>query len=805
MQIYKADKSTALAITESNKQASAKAQSLPARVIAEIALPESTNFYILYDSILTAVASADKFGIKIGKTVNKINGVSLVEKVNTPTFEKALANYEYIIGETGVTAEDLLGYAVELDLEDKLAVDSEVTLTTQEGAVTSISSLTSPAETKSTKVISDSTSPILEAITIQTSSTAQSIVLLFNKKIVTVDKGKILVQDENNKYLVDEAETNEKTVLLSFTSVLPKGANIMVTLLAQAVQDQAGNFNAEDNKGKVGIVGTNVPDDRSGPTITAVSANDGENTKVVVTFSETVTVVDETKFKVQVAQGVGTASAATTSYGDATAPKSAKVETGADGQVTLTLESAFAEGNTIEVTLEAGAVQDSEKNNNEILTTASEESRTVVSDGTGPTITGVSANSGANTTVIVAFSEALGTTIDASKFKVQVNGGTAVAPRSAVSGTDAHKITLTLATAFVAGNTIKVSLEAGAVQDSEKNNNKVDSEGSSATVLDSTKPIITAVSANDKENKKVVVAFSEAVIIVELQKFKVQVAGRTAITPSNAELGTGDDGHKVTLTLGTAFEVGNIIKVSLEANAVQDSASKSKNNEAIEATTIVGDTTGPKITGIRGNDGDASIVAVSFNEVVRVLDARKFKVQVGTGDGNTSEASKEYATAKAIQKDNATIHTIGALTESHIVHIRLSAAFAVGNIIKVTLDAGAVEDTASPTANENIEDSTGSETTIRDGTGPTITGLSANDGANTQIIVSFNEALESTIDASKFKVQVNDGLVVAAKSAVVGTGDDSNKVTLTVATAFAAGNTIKVTLEKNAVQDEVQE
>ena len=49
------------------------------------------------------------------------------------------------------------------------------------------------------------------------------------------------------------------------------------------------------------------------------------------------------------------------------------------------------------------------KNSNKALTTVSEANTTLVSDGTGPIITKISANDGANTKVVVEFDEALGT------------------------------------------------------------------------------------------------------------------------------------------------------------------------------------------------------------------------------------------------------------------------------------------------------------------------------------------------------------------------------------------------------------
>ena len=341
--VYKADKSTAFAITESNNQVSAKAQTLPPQVITTIALPDSTNFYVLYDTEISAVAK-DKFEI----ADNKITKVSLVEKEQgaTKTLTKALAHYEYILGDAGITVDDFLGYVVGIDLENTLAKDSEVTVTTQKDAVTSIGGATSGETTNTVTVIADST----------------------------------------------------------------------------------------------------------GPTITEVIAHDGAPTKVVVAFSEALgTTIALAKFKVQVNEGT------------AVAPSSA-VAGAASHQVILTLSSAFAVDNTIKVTLEAGAVEDTLANKSVALETATSESSTVVKDGTAPKMTGLSVNDTLTTKVVVVFDEAV-TVVDSTKFKIQINDGAIVAASSAVAGTEAeaHKITLTLSTSFAIGNTIKVTLDEGAV------------------------------------------------------------------------------------------------------------------------------------------------------------------------------------------------------------------------------------------------------------------------------------------------------------------------------------------------------
>ena len=635
-------------------------------------------------------------------------------------------------------------------------------------------------------IVADDIAPTITGVSANDGANTKVVVAFSETLGSTINASKFKIQVNEGtatapKSAVAGVGVDGNKVTLTVATAFAAGNTIKVTLEVGAVEDTVtpiANKNIEDSEGKEATVSDGIA-----PTITEASANDGANTKVIIVFSEAVQDLDKDKFKATkngVTQKINTI---------------AVVET---NKLALTLEEVFKAGDTIGITLQAGAVKDTVGNESIVLSTA-----TKVSDATLPYIVGISTNNGANTKVVVAFSEAV-TVVDGTKFKVQVNEKTAENPQSTDVGTgeDSNKVTLNMAVPFVAGDTIKVTLDAEAVEDSENNKNENLTTASTTTVLDATLPYIVGISANDKTNTKVVVAFSEALgSTIDASKFKVQVNEGTAVAPRSAEVGTGADSNKATLTLVAPFAAGNTIKVTLEAGAVEDS--QNNKNEILttataQSTAIAIDGTPPTITEVSANDGANTKVVVAFSEAVTVKEASKFKVQVAQGSGSASEATTTYATALAITANNA---VVGTGVSANKVTLTLSKEFALGNTIKVTFDAEAVSDKTGNT-NEALTTATAQSTAIvSDGIAPTITQVSANDGADTKVVVEFSEALGNTINASKFKVQVNEGTTVAIRSAVVGIGDDSNKVTLTVAPAFVVGNTIKVTLDAGATSD----
>ena len=875
-----------------------KAQEVPAKVIATIAAPGTNKLYVLYDTQIKTVAAAAKFTINSGKksnlTENLVTGTSIVDKARTKEVKQALAQYGYILEESGLSIEDVLGYVIELIVTTPLQVGETTESSMEADAVKSISSKETPAESGITGTVEEDTSPPkLQSIAITSTTEAQSIELLFDKTITVLAQDKIIVQEGNNFFRITTAtrsKTNSKELQITLANSLEAGATIKVTLEAGAVQDIAGNSNEVDSTGKTGTVGNQIPTDTTAPTMTEISANDSSNTTVIVEFSEAVKNIDKDKFavsnngvqqiidkaevgtgtdakkvtltlkgafskgnKIAVTLGVpavvdnagnaNTKGSSTTTVLDTSKPilqdirattantkvvvvgyneavknpnkanikvtigskdqtiNSVQVGTGDKAkEITLTLAEVFKAGDMITVTLEAGAVADNADN-----ASAKVSKTTTVLDESLPYIISVSANDGANTKVIVEFSESV-KDIDATKFKVQVEQGTGSASAASakyktalaiptnnaktVTG-DAKKVELTLESAFTVNNTIKVTLEAGAVADTADNKNVIDSTGKTAIVSDGTAPTISKISANESKNTTVIVEFSEAVTKPDNSKFRVQINSGGLLTPSTAVAGA--DENKVTLTLATAFTVGNTIKVTLEAGAVEDTTKNKNVKDSTGKTATVSDGIAPTMTGISANDGADKTVIVEFSEAVTVEDATKFKIQVLQGSGSKSAATGYYnSVLSSIKANNATIVT----GDTKKVRLTLEREFTINNTITITLEAGAVADTAD---NKNVIDSTGKTATVSDGTAPTISKIIANESKNTTVIVEFSEAVKNP-DQAKIKVTIGSK-DQTINSVQVGTGDKAKEITLTLAEAFKAGDTIKVTLEAGAVQD----
>ena len=642
------------------------------------------------------------------------------------------------------------------------------------------------ATTQSTTIVADATGPTITEISANDGARTQ-VVVTFNEAVKALDQTKFTATTNNVTQVISSAtigtgnDTNK--VILTLATAFKASNTIGITLQAGAIKDNIGNESG------VLSMATTVTD-VSKPIIQGISATTLANTRIIVGYNEAVKDIDQAKFTV-------------TKNSETQAISSVEIGTGSDtNKITLVLTTAFTKGDTIAITTSAGAVKDNVGNESIAINTATATSTTTVLDATLPYIMGVSANTGAPTQVVVAFSETV-TSPDKTKFTVTTNSVTQTINNAVVgTGADANKVTLTLGKALVVDSIIKVTLETGAVTDTASvpntNVQLVQATLQSTTIVsDSTIPSITEISANNKALTKVLVKFSEAVTVVDATKFKVQVepgngsaseatttyASALAITANNAVAGTGVSANKVTLTLSKKFSTDNTIKVTLDAGAVKDKANPQNNNVELaqanpQSTTIVSDVIAPTISTVNANDSANTKVIVEFSKVVKALDRAKFTVT----------KNNEIQAINSVE--------IGTENNANKVTLTLEGTFKAEDVIAVTLQSGAVKDNVG---NESIALSM--KTLVTDVSKPVIQGISANDGGDKKIVVvAFNEAV-TIKETGKFKVQVAEGTATAPDSAVVGTGADSNKVTLTLATAFAVNNTIKVTLEAGAVSD----
>ena len=187
-----------------------KAQEVPAKVVATIAAPGTNKLYVLYDTQIKTVATKAKFTINSGKksnlTENLVTGTSIVDKARTKEVKQALAQYGYILEESGLSIEDVLGYVIELIVTTPLQVGETTESSMEADAVKSISSKETPAESGITGTVEEDTSPPkLQSITITSTTEAQSIELLFDKTITVPAQDKIIVQEGNNFFEIATA------------------------------------------------------------------------------------------------------------------------------------------------------------------------------------------------------------------------------------------------------------------------------------------------------------------------------------------------------------------------------------------------------------------------------------------------------------------------------------------------------------------------------------------------------------------------------------------------------------------------
>ena len=809
--------------------------------------------------------------VQFSKAITLVDATKLLVQVETGTAQDASTATTTYATARAITANNAvvdttINTNIRLTLEGDFAIGNIIKVTLEEGAVADRSVNTNKnakleqATADSTGIVQDGNKPFITQV-LANDGASRKVVVVFNKAVTVVDASRFKVQatqgqgdaseatgangyatakaieagpanNANANAVVDVIDATKVTLTLASAFKIQNGIKIMLD--AGAVKDTSANTNAnEDNIEESGIV-----TDGTRPKIAKVSASDKANTAVVVEFSEIVTVVDPTAFKVQVlSRAGGTASSASKSYATAQAMKATNVaRVGATGddarKVTLTLSDGFNGREKIIVSVLAGAVADNAGNKNVGNT---QGVTAIVLDTTGPVLQSIQASDITPTQVTLLFDEALQPSPNTNNFRVQINNGALLIPTKAVRDTDNHKsIIVTLGQAFLKGNTIKATLLVAAVADTtspKANANLVDTNGKTTTAIDEAPPKLESISANDGGNKKTVtVVFNEELTntaTLTAASFKIN-----GVSAAHAVFDASDTTSRtIVLTAASAFSQGDSLRVTLLAGAVQDTTTQANKSIADNTgvTTVVTDGIPPRIVKVSAsaNSGVDQRVIVQFSKAVTVVDATKLLVQVETGQGVASDASRAYTNIKAIASGPANNQNANAVVDTTIntnIRLTLEGDFAIGNIIKVTLEEGAVADRSVNTnKNAKLEQATAESTGIvQDGNKPFITQVLANDRASRKVVVVFNKAV-TVVDATKFKVQATQGQgdaseatgangYATAKAIEAGPANNANanavvdvidatKVTLTLASAFKIQNVIKIILDAGAVKD----
>ena len=768
-------------IDGNNEKATVAAQIQAGTEVGIVPVADSNKLYILYDTQIKSV-DTDKIAISKADVKITVQSAKVVESNReSAEIENALAHYGAILAEAGVLPEDFLGYVVEVITGAEFSEGESVSLELVAGAVADIKGETTEENTLSSIVAADTTKPTLENATITSNATAQSIILTFSES-VRVGKDNITIQQRDEILIIKEQRintSNSKEVIITLYSVMTPTLPVTITLNAGFITDIVGNSNDEVSKIVTLDKEVKVPESIV-PTILKASAYDVEPKKVIVEFTKAITILDTSKFRVQVDNQ------------DVKLASSGGVVVGAKNdanKITLTLDAGgkdLVAGNKIGVAIDAEAVEDSDNTKNIAITT-----EIVVTDGTAPILSNVVARTKANTTVVLTFNENIKdetfTTNHYGNFVVKIENQLVNVSGVSVGPLDKKLVSLTLVTAFKKGNAVEVSLLKGAVQDAAGNAIEATTAAINTTVLDNVGPVIVGVEAKESEATTVLVEFDEA-----LDANYTLVANRFSVNGAAAIKAEYDANSttKVVLTVGTAISKGVDVKVTLVADAVQDTISPTANKSialataTTESSTTLIDDVGPVIVGVEAKESETTTVLVEFNEV---LDANYGLTASNFIINGTAATGAEYDA-------NSTTKVV----------LTVGTAINKGADVKVTLVADAVQDTVT-TANKSIvlaTATTQSTTKLLDNVGPTINNIVANVAANKVVEVVFNEPIQSP-DEDKFIVKINNGTTTTeatiTKAAVKGT--DESVVIITLQDAFAVGNTIAVTMTAAAVQD----
>ncbi len=294
--------------------------------------------------------------------------------------------------------------------------------------------------------------------------------------------------------------------------------------------------------------------------------------------------------------------------------------------------------------------------------------------------------------------------------------------------------------------------------------------------IDDVFPEFVGIEASSSHNTRIVLVFDEIITEIDAEKIGLRVND-----VQRGELSARinpDAKNEVYITVAEPHVIGDSLEVRIDEGAVKNS--NGKYNAIATETSLVADSTGPRLQSVTANNGSgSSTVVVHFDEAITQVDEKKFRVSIN---------NKDVTVERAIIDSS----------ESMKVKLTLSTSFDVGDSVQVLLDENAVADSVSPTGNSNVADSTGKITEVFDISLPILQSITANDVDETTVIAIFNRKISSA-DYKKFRIMINDTVGSITEATI--DGDDEKRVQLSLSAALTAGTMLQLTLEAGAVSD----
>ena len=655
-----------------------------------------------------------------------------------------------------VSSVDVSGSAVRLTLASAVSPGDTVTVSytvpvtdpIQDEAGNDAAALTGRAVVNNT---ADTLAPSLDSATVS----GATLVLKYDEALdegSTPAPGAFAVTAAGSAVTVSSVDVRGSAVTLTLASEVAAGQTVTVSYApgTNPIQDEAGNEAAA----LTGRAVTNNTADTIAPTLSTATV---DGASLVLTYDEA---LDESS---EPAAGAF----AVTAGGSAVTVSSVAVSGSA---VTLTLASEVAAGQTVTVSYTPGTspIQDEAGNDAVALTNQAVTNNTA--DTIAPTLSTATVD---GASLVLTYDEALDEGLEpaAGAFAVTAGGSTVTVSSVDVSGS---AVTLTLASAVSAGDTVTVSYTPGTspIQDEAGNEAAaLTGQGVVNNTADTTVPVLSRATVS---GATLVLTYDEALnedLTPAANAYAVVVNAGAGAAPASVAV----SGSVVTLTLAAAVSPGDTVTVSYRVPAtspIQDLAGNGA--AALSRQAVVNNTADTTVPVLSTATVDGASLVLTYDEAL-------------------DESSEPASAAFAVTAAGSTVTVSSVAMSGSTVTLTLASAVSAGDTVTVSYTPG-----ASP-----IQDEAGNGAAAL--TGHAVTNAT-NAPATGAPAITGAEEVGQTLTAGKGTIADADGLTKADNGDAGfaytyqwirvdnGTEADITGATSSTYTLAAAdeGNTIKV-------------
>jgi Domain of unknown function. len=365
-----------------------------------------------------------------------------------------------------------------------------------------------------------------------------------------------------------------------------------------------------------------------------------------------------------------------------------------------------------------------------------------------------------------------------------------IANYSIVSSSDSTKVLAVTAAKYVSATQVTLTTAA---QEQGTNNytitvknfanlSTVSGEYSKAfNGIDKVKPTISGVESLGLSD--VDVAFSENMAADQSTGVTVGVVEKGTANIVNTSPLTTTSGHdnKVRLNFTSPLTAGKTYTITV--TGAKDLATNGSDAQTIDFT-AASDTTAPTITNVVSTN--SATVEITFSEEVAktgTLSATNFVLKTGTTPVNW--AGGTTFTIDPTHKNKLTIVNGGGTP---------AALFTNGTSYTVTVVNDSNTNYLADVAGNKVDNVSYSFIGVKDTVKPTVVSAAMNPSDDTKLIVTFSEKMKSSgFNALNYVVtNANTGEPITVDNETVGTGDDANKITLTLHSSTVKGTQYRV-------------